>query len=636
MSRSRHGGWLADKKRTRSSKVLLKIFWSYLQPYKFHLAFVAVLTLVYTLAVTYQPIIVQNAIDRLLGGSTFQSLLFLLVLYMGLSLLSWVFQSLITWYMAIVQNELVHTLRIDTFNKLVDADMSYHGKVQSGNVTSRVVNDTQEITAGLGVFTNSLTNVLVAFATLFVLFDISLWFGLVSLLALPTSAIITKVISGRGRAQMLKVRSSLGKVSGALAENLSGVSIAKSFNQEERTSRQIRKLNDETYGYFKQLGTLFTMIFPSISLIGMIMIAGILYIGGYLNQQGLVSVGSIYLGTVMVRRFLSPIMALANNFTNLQASLAALDRIVDVLHMEASIKALQSMNKLVLTKGEIVFEGVYFKYQAREEMNVSSLKRRPDSLAEEERLKFKDLRKQFLEEKRYYVLENVNITFLGGKKTALIGHTGAGKTTITKLLLRFYDPLEGRILIDGQDLKEVSLDSLYENISLVTQEPYLFAGTIMDNIKYGKPDASDDEVYEICRHLGADEFIEALPNGFQTVLQESGKSLSAGQRQMITIARTMLKNPKILVLDEATSRLDAYSESLVQLAQQKLFEGRTTIVIAHRLSTIRDVDQIVVLDKGKVVEVGDHETLMKLKGKYYELYNTYYAHQGLENIAIAS
>lgn len=226
-------------------------------------------------------------------------------------------------------------------------------------------------------------------------------------------------------------------------------------------------------------------------------------------------------------------------------------------------------------------------------------------------------------------LDDVSFTIPAGKKTALVGKTGAGKSTITKLILRFYDPTEGSIRIDGMDLREITLESLYDSVSLVSQEPYLFMGTVMENIKYGRPDATDEEVYEICEMLGADEFIDALPDGYQTVLSESGKSLSAGQRQMITIARTMLRDPKILILDEATSRLDAFTESLVQEAQRKLFEGRTTLVIAHRLSTIRDVDQIIVIDGGKIIEVGSHDELMALKGKYFELYNTYYAHQGI-------
>ncbi|RMG34894.1 MAG: ABC transporter ATP-binding protein [Methanobacteriota archaeon] len=623
MSRHR-GAMFADRTRTRSSKVLLGILWRYLSPFKQIIFTVALLTLVYTAAVTYQPILVQNAIDQLLGGSSFDSLILLLVLYASLSLFSWLSNSLITWLMARVQNDLIHVLRSDTFEKMVEADMAYHAQVQSGNVTSRVINDTQEITAGLSVFTTSLTNLLVAFATLGVLFSISIWFGLIALLALPTAGIITKVISSKGRERMLKVRSSMGRVSGKLAENLAGVAIAKSFNQEERTSAEIRKLNDETFEYFKQLGAMFTMIFPSITLVSMVMISMILFVGGYMNEIGLMTSGAIYLGTVMVRRFLSPILALSNNITNLQASLAALDRVVDVLQTKPAVTNAPNAEQLIVTDGEIELKGVWFKYKINETARKS--RRRDDAVLAHSNGNVNESRGRGEE----WVLKNVSFKIPGKKKTALIGHTGAGKTTVTKLVLRFYDPDKGSIVIDGQDIRGVTLESLYDSISLVTQEPYLFAGTILQNIKYGKPDASDEEVFELCRRIGADEFIEALPDGYDTEISESGKSLSAGQRQMITIARTMLQNPKILILDEATSRLDAYTESLVQEAQNMLFEGRTTLVIAHRLSTIRDVDQIVVMDHGEVVELGTHEELMKLKGKYYELYNTYYAHQGLE------
>ena len=198
--------------------------------------------------------------------------------------------------------------------------------------------------------------------------------------------------------------------------------------------------------------------------------------------------------------------------------------------------------------------------------------------------------------------------------------------------MRFYDPVMGSIRIGNQDLKDVTIESLLQAVSLVPQEPYLFADTVLENIRYGKPGASDEEIYELCVLLGADQFIDALPDGYQTVLQESGKSLSAGQRQMITIARTMLSDPKILLLDEATSKLDAFSESLVQQAQNLLFKDRTTIVIAHRLSTIQDADRIIVLDQGQVIEQGTNEELLTAKGKYYELYQTYYVHQGVSTL----
>lgn len=654
----RHGAnMFADKKRTRSSKVLLSIMWQYLSQFKGYIILIGFITLFYTAAVTFQPIIVEKAIDGLIGENDLSSLTILVVIYFALAIVAWVSQSLTTWYMAIVQNSLVHSLRTATFEGLVNADMTYHHQNQSGNITSRVINDTQEITTGLAVFTTSATNLLVAFSTLGVLFSISVWFGLISLLALPTSFMITKIISSKGKEKMMQVRSAMGRVSGKLAENLSGVAIAKSFNQEDRTSGEIRKLNEETFGYFKQLGMLFTMIFPSITLVSMLMIMGVLISGGYLNANNAVTLGSIYLGTVMVRRFISPILALSNNITNLQASLAALDRVTDVLNSKPGISNKPGAVNLQIDRGEIVIESVSFAYAGEDPEEVArkqkekmktmmggnggkmskDSKHNPEQM-KNMREKHETNRKDTIRSREeIIVLNDVSFTIPAGKKTALVGHTGAGKTTITKLLLRFYDPKSGgSIKIDGQDLRDITLESLYDSISLVSQEPYLFVGSVLDNIKYGKPGATDNEVYAISELLGADQFIEALAEGYDTFLIESGKSLSAGQRQMITIARTMLSDPKILILDEATSRLDAFTESLVQEAQNMLFENRTTLIIAHRLSTIRDVDQIVVMDDAKVVEIGNHDELMQLKGKYYELYRTYYAHQGLETIELES
>lgn len=654
----RHGAnMFADKNRTRSSKVLLSIMWQYLSQFKGYIILIGFITLFYTAAVTFQPIIVEKAIDGLIGENDLSSLTILVVIYFALAIVAWVSQSLTTWYMAIVQNSLVHSLRTATFEGLVNADMTYHHQNQSGNITSRVINDTQEITTGLAVFTTSATNLLVAFSTLGVLFSISVWFGLISLLALPTAFMITKIISSKGKEKMMQVRSAMGRVSGKLAENLSGVAIAKSFNQEDRTSGEIRKLNEETFGYFKQLGMLFTMIFPSITLVSMLMIMGVLISGGYLNANNAVTLGSIYLGTVMVRRFISPILALSNNITNLQASLAALDRVTDVLNSKPGISNKPGAVNLQIDRGEIVIESVSFAYAGEDPEEVArkqkekmktmmggnggkmskDSKHNPEQM-KNMREKHETNRKDTIRSREeIIVLNDVSFTIPAGKKTALVGHTGAGKTTITKLLLRFYDPKSGgSIKIDGQDLRDITLESLYDSISLVSQEPYLFVGSVLDNIKYGKPGATDNEVYAISELLGANQFIDALAEGYDTYLTESGKSLSAGQRQMITIARTMLSDPKILILDEATSRLDAFTESLVQEAQNMLFENRTTLIIAHRLSTIRDVDQIVVMDDAKVVEIGNHDELMQLKGKYYELYRTYYAHQGLETIELES
>ena len=292
-----------------------------------------------------------------------------------------------------------------------------------------------------------------------------------------------------------------------------------------------------------------------------------------------------------------PIVNIGSFSTQLQASLAAFDRLVDVQESRPAISNAPDATAINLNNPTIQFDHVFFSYKPNE-----------------------------------MVLQDINFSIKSGEKVALVGHTGAGKTTISALLMRFYDPVYGSIFVSNQDIKKVTIESLMQAISIVPQEPYLFADTVIENLRYGKTETTTEQVLAICKLIGADQFIEALPNGYDTVLTESGKNLSAGQRQMITIARTMIKDPKILILDEATSRLDAYSESLVQQAQKILFKDRTTIVIAHRLSTIRDVDKIIVMDHGKKIEQGTNEELLKLEGKYYQLYKTYYAHQGVTEL----
>lgn len=594
----RGGAMFADKSRTRSSWQLFKILLGYLEGYGLVIAVVSVVILAYTVMATYQPIIIQQALDLLVDDPTSSRLQVLTIIFILVSVFVWIFQSLNTWLVADISTGIVDKIRRMAFSKLVHADMSYHHKNQSGNVTSRVVTDSGEIAAGLTVFTQASTELLLVFATFIILVDIGWQFALISLIAVPVAFILSKVIGSIGRRRMLRTRQAYGAVSGKLAENLAGVAIAKSFNQEERVSKEIKELNDESYGYMKSLLAVFILVFPSISMVSTLLVFGVLWTGGFLYDTGDITIGNIFLATVMVQRFLRPIINLSQQYTQLQASLAALDRLTDIFEAHPAIQNSPNAEPLDINGGFVEFHDVTFAYE------------------------------------RDPVLENVTFEIPAGSKVALVGHTGAGKTTLTALLMRFYDPNSGVISIDGQDIKNVTLETLNQAISLVSQEPYLFADTVIENIRYGKSDATDEDIYDICQLIGADEFIEALPQGYETRLEESGKNLSAGQRQMITIARTMLSDPNILVLDEATSRLDAYSESLVQSAQRMLFEGRTTLIIAHRLSTIRDVDYIVVLENGRVLEQGKHEQLMENQGKYSELYSMYYAHQGTGEITV--
>jgi ATP-binding cassette subfamily B protein len=585
----------ADKARTRPTSQLLGILWKDLKEFKGKLVLISAIILIYTLAATYQPILIRDAIGLLqddLDSNRFDNII---VVFFVLSIFVWFTQSIVTWIMVDIRTKLVDGLRRKTFNSLAAADMSYHHKNQSGNITNRVVSDTTEIATGLTVFTTTATQLLMIVATLAVLVYINPIFILIAFLGIPFALLIGKIFGSIGKRRMLATRQILGVTSGKLAENLAGVSISKAFNQEERVSNEIRALNNKVYDQYKKLIIVFILIFPTVIMISNILAFTVLITGGYL----LMSVENIYLGTIMIARFFAPIMQLTNNYTQLQVSLAAVDRVADVLEAKPAIVDSEISIPLNVNGGEIAFDGVDFEY----EENVP-------------------------------ILSNITFNVPAGEKVALVGHTGAGKTTITALLMRFYDPKLGTIKIDGQGLRDITLDSLYSSVSLVTQEPYLFADTILENIRYGKLEASDQDIYDLCILLGADQFIEALPDGYETLLQESGKSLSSGQRQMITIARTMLSDPEILILDEATSRLDAYSESLVQTAQQILFKGRTTLIIAHRLSTIRDVSKIIVLENGEIKEYGKHEELIANNSVYYDLYNTYYAHQGIGPLII--
>ena len=597
----RHGGAMfADKSKTRDTRVLLAILWKYLSEFKNQVIGVSFIILFYAIAATYQPIIIKDAIDLVLTDANDNQIFILITIFFVLAVIVWSLQSINTWIITGIRTQLVNKVRSDSFEKLVEADMSFHHKNQSGNVTARVVNDTQDIATGLQVVSTVTTQLLLIIATLIVLFSIGWMFVLISLLAVPTAMIIAKFFGTIGKKRMLATRQTYGQVSGRLAENLAGVSIAKAFNQEEKVSKEIESLNYKAYGYMKQLIVVFILVFPSISMVSTILVFGVLMLGGYLTTTSDITVGTIFLATIMVQRFLQPVIQLANNYTQLQASLAALDRVADVLEAKPSVQNKENAIPLKFNAGKVEFSDVSFEY----------IKDTP-------------------------VLQHISFDVSAGSKIALVGHTGAGKTTITSLLMRFYDPKQGFIAIDDQKLIDITLESLYQTVSIVSQEPYLFADTVLENIRYGKPNATDTDIFDLCQLIGADLFIEALPQSYQTVLQESGKSLSAGQRQMITIARTMLSDPKILILDEATSRLDAYSESLVQNAQKLLFKGRTTIIIAHRLSTIRDVDKIIVFDHGKLIEEGNHDQLYQMKGKYFELYNMYYAHQGLTPLQLA-
>jgi ABC-type multidrug transport system fused ATPase/permease subunit len=572
----------------------------YLGRFKRIVAIGAVLSLVATIFAVFDPLVFSWAIDSILvENPVVSTILFLTSLFVFFKITAWLLSSINTWILAGAQAGFVQNIQEDLYTKLLGADLSYHKSEQSGNVTSRVTSDTVELGTGVQVIIDFSSQALMLVSSFLMLWWVNPFIALTALVVLPGVIFIAVLFGTVGQRIMLASRRASGAVSGQIAENLGGIHVAKAFNREKELAEDMMELNQKSYHHGFRFMILMSAMQPLVRSIGQFALAAMLFVGGGLavGSLPLLTFGELFLGIILISRFLWPLLALSMMATQVQTSMAAMDRVMDVLESKPAIA--DAIDAAPLDEKS---DGIYFQ----------------------------DVTFEYVEDTP--VLNNVSFEINPGEMVAIVGHTGAGKTTIAALVNRFYDPIEGGIFIGSQDLRLVTQESLHNSMSLIPQEPYLFDDSIFENIRYGRPEATDEEIYEICRIIGANEFIEVLADGYDTCIIEGGKNLSAGQRQMITIARTMLADPKILILDEATSRLDAYSESLVQDAQERLFSDRTTIVIAHRLTTIANASRVFVFDHGNLVEQGTHEELLALDGVFKSLYDTYYAHQGIDEI----
>ena len=587
------------EKRSRSIRVLLGRMVHYLGSFKRIVIIGAILSLAGTIVSVFIPLVLRDGINSVSISPSLSTLFSLTAIFLVLSIVSWVMGGVNTWIMSIAQAGLVQRVQEDVYKHLIGADLSYHKTEQAGNVTSRVTSDATNLSTGIQVLINFASQALTLGASFVLLWLLSPYLALTSLVVVPGILFIAGLFGTVGQRIMLASQRAAGEVSGQIAENLSGIHVAKAFNREDELAEHMMSLNQKSYRYGFRFMLLMTSMQPLMMSIGQFAIAAMLFVAGSLAVGILpvLNLGDIFLAISLVRGIMFPILGLSMMATQVQSSLAAMDRVTDVLESKPAIT--DAPNAVVLGEEN---DGIYFKNVVFEYVKETP------------------------------VLKNVTFSINPGETVAIVGHTGAGKTTIAALVNRFYDPTEGSIFIGNQNIHDIQLHSLHGAMSLIPQEPYLFDDTIIENIRYGKVDATDEEIIKLCKIIGANEFIEVLANGYHTEIIQSGKNLSAGQRQMITIARTMLANPKILILDEATSRLDAYSESLVQDAQELLFKNRTTIVIAHRLTTIANASRILVFDHGVLVEQGTHKELREQDGVFKALYETYYAHQGFEEI----
>lgn len=489
--------------------------------------------------------------------------------------------------MTYISQKVVYQLRKDLKAKLERLPISYYDTHSNGDIMSRMINDMDNISTMLQTnLTQFITSVLLFFGVLYMMLTISFSLTLVAICTLPLIGIIVGVVAPKSQRFFSKQQSHLGDVNSQVEENFAGHTIIKTFNREEEAIKQFEEQNDKYYSYAWKAQFVSSFMFPLMNFVKNLNYVFVAIFGGIKVAAGAVTLGNVQAFLQYVNMFNQPITNLANLTNTIQSTIASAERIFKILD-EPEMQDLDVKLAHEDTNDKIKFEDVNFRY------------------VEDNPL-----------------IKDFNLDVPKGTTVAIVGPTGAGKTTIINLLERFYDIDSGSIKLDGIDTREYSRSELRSHISMVLQDSWLFTGTIFDNIKYGNANATDEEVYQAAKEAQADEFIEKLPDGYNTVLNEDASNVSQGQRQLITIARAFLANPEILILDEATSSVDTRTESLIQDAMDRLIQGRTSFVVAHRLSTVQNAEKIIVMNHGQIKETGNHKSLMEQNGFYADLYNS--------------
>ena len=592
-----------EKKQKRSDdfgKTLKRIIKLMFKKYMISSILVVLFALISTVFGIVGPKIMGQATTKLFeglvakinntGGIDFEKIAGILLTVLGLYVLSSMFMFVEGWLMSNISQRLTYDIRKDISKKINTLPMEYFEQRTVGETLSRVTNDVDTLGQSLNQsFTQIIVNSATVLGVLVMMFTISPLMTLIAIALIPISGVLLGILTKMSQKYFTGQQKALADVNGQVEESYAGQNIIVAFNHKDKSIKKFNKKNSDLYTSSWKANFLSGLMFPVINFVGNLGYVGIVFSGGLLVAKGTIGVGDIQAFIQYIRNFTHPIGQIAQSMTEIQKMAAAGARVFEFLDAEDEVPV-ENSETIVVKEGNVVFDHVKFGY---------------------------------IEDQ--IIIKNFTSDVKKGEMIAIVGPTGAGKTTMVKLLMRFYDINGGKISIDGRDITSLSREELRSYFTMVLQDTWLFRGTIMENIRYGRLDATDEEVIEAAKAAHIHHFIKTLPGGYDMELNEEASNISQGQKQLLTIARAILANKPILILDEATSSVDTRTEVLIQKAMNKLMEGRTTFVIAHRLSTIRNADKILVLKDGDIIEQGNHNELLAQKGFYSELYQSQFA-----------
>jgi ABC-type multidrug transport system fused ATPase/permease subunit len=582
--------------RSYGDSVLLRRILQYFRPHAKKMLSVSGLVALSSISQTILPIVVAQGVDMLVTQPAVWLLLLLSGIAFLLGIVNWVFNFFRQRLSAEAVGDVVLALRKDAFDAVMKRDLSFYDQFSSGKIVSRVTSDTQDFATVVTLSIDVGSQLLLAFAITGVLFFIEPGLALVTLLIAP--AFLVAALSFRRIARWTSQRAQrmIARVNSTIQESISGIAVAKGFRREAAIYKDFEETNKVSYNVRLQQGLVLNTIFPVLDFLAGAVTAVVIYVGGRDVLRGDISIGDWYLFVRSLMIYYIPLIGISSFWSQFQQGLAASERVFALIDAEPKVVQIDNQSVPSL-QGWIALRNIDFSYKENEP-----------------------------------VLQNFTINIPAGLKLAVVGHTGAGKSSLVRLVTRFYEFQGGGIFVDGRDIRRINLADYRKHIGLVPQIPFLFSGTVAENIRYGKPEASEEEVQQAAMAIGEGEWVEDLPQGLQTNVGERGGALSLGQRQLVALARVLLQNPSVFILDEATASIDPFTEAQIQEGLDTIMRCRTSIIIAHRLSTVKSADRIIVMQRGQIIEEGTHDELLLKGGNYADLYNTYFRHQSAEYI----